>query len=459
MTLRRVAVIGAGMTGLAFAHRLTTRSHAEGLALELRVFEAAPRAGGHAHTRRQDGFTIEAGPNGWLDRHPAPGELVAELGLGGEIVHAAEAAKRRFVVRAGRLRRAPDGPSTLLSSDALSLPGRLRVLAEAFVPARRDGGEETIAAFARRRLGAEAAGALVDPMIAGITAGDSRALSLDAAFPLMRELEQTHGSLIRGFAARRSQGVGPPHLVTLRGGMSALVDALVTALDGRVALGAPVAGMARADGGEAWRVALEDRTTWDADAVVLAAPAHAAARIVRGLDGALADLLAGVRFAGVAVVGLGYRAQDVPHALDGYGYLMTRAEHRATLGVVWESSLFEGRAPDGHVLFRAILGGERRPDVATMPSDAIVALARAELDAVLGTRADPVLHGAVAWPNAIAQYVMGHAERVSAARARAAQWPGLELCGTSYDGNSFASAIASGRAAADALLQRKEATA
>jgi oxygen-dependent protoporphyrinogen oxidase len=449
MTLRRIAIVGAGMTGLALAHRLVARA-AE--VFDVQVFEAASRVGGHAHTTQQDGYLIEAGPNGWLDRYPAPRAMVEELGLASSLVEASAAAKRRYVVRGGRLRRAPDSPPTLLTSDALSVSGRVRVLAEALVPARRDGGEETIDAFARRRLGAEAADALVDPMIAGITAGDSRTLSLDAAFPMMRALEREHGSLIRGFVARRSAGVPAPRLVAPRAGMSALVDALCTAIGReRIALGARVTSVGRAGG--AWLVAFDGRAAHEADAIVLATPAHASAAMVRELDPALAATLAGVRFAGVAVVAFAYRTSDVPRSLDGYGYLTTRAERCATLGVVWESSLFQGRAPDGHALLRVILGGERRPDVAGMPIDDVVALARRELEAVLGVRAAPVLHGAIAWPNAIAQYVVGHTARVAEARALAARHEGLHLAGTSYDGNSFAGAVASGRALADRLLE------
>jgi oxygen-dependent protoporphyrinogen oxidase len=475
MTPRNIAVVGAGITGLSFAHRLLARAReggaaGTGAAMDVRVFEAAPRAGGHAHTTRQDGYLIEAGPNGWLDRYEAPRAMVRELGLESSLVDASPAAKRRFVVRGGRLRRAPDSPPTLLTSDALSVGGRLRVLAEALVPARRDDAEETVDAFARRRLGAEAAEVLVDPMIAGITAGDSRTLSLDAAFPMMRALEREHGGLIRGFLAKRRNGGGSnpagARLVAPRDGMSSLVDAMVGAIGReRIALGTPVRAIERVAPGEPgrtgaprWRVVM-DAGPFDFDDVVLATPANASARLVETLDPALAAMLSRVRFAGVAVVAFAYRASDVPHPLDGYGYLMTRAEERATLGVVWESSLFPGRAPAGHALLRVILGGERRPDVAAMPDDEIVSLARRELEAVLGVRATPVLHGTIAWPNAIAQYVVGHRAIVDGAKAIAARHPGLALAGTSYDGNSFASAVASGRALADRMIERVEAAA
>jgi oxygen-dependent protoporphyrinogen oxidase len=460
MTPRRIAIVGAGMTGLACAHRLLARAGAAPeSSLDVRVFEAAPRAGGHAHTTEQSGFLIEAGPNGWLDRYEEPRAMVEELGLAGELVHARDTAKRRFVVRGGRLRRAPDSPVTLLTSNALSAGGRLRVLGEAFVPARRDDGEETVDAFARRRLGAEAAETLVDPMIAGITAGDSRLLSLDAAFPMMRSLEREHGSLIRGFLARRRKGVGAPRLVAPRGGMSSLVDALCAAIGReRIALATRVAALERgrsSDGRVAWRVVADGGAeAYEADEVVLAAPAHAAAAIARGFDARLAGALDGVRFAGVAVVAFAYRAADVPRSLDGYGYLVTRGENQATLGVVWESSLFAGRAPEGYALFRVILGGERRPDVASMPLDDVTALARHELEPVLGIAARPALHGAIAWPNGIAQYVVGHAACVAAARSAAERHGGLSLCGTSYDGNSFASAVTAGRVLADRLLER-----
>ena len=454
MTPARVAIVGAGITGLALAHRLSARARAEGRALTLAVFDAGTTPGGHARTTHEHGYLVEAGPNGFLDRSPGPLEMAKELGLESELIEASVAAKRRYIVRGGRLRRVPDSPATFLTSDALSPLGKARLLFEPWAsgpPAH----EETVHEFSTRRIGPEAADMLVDAAVSGISAGDSRVLSLPAAFPLMAEMEQAHGSLIKAMFARRKQGQGPARLLTLRGGMGDLAHAAARALGPDLHLGIPVTGLARTDTG--WRLALGDGTGWQADEVLLALPATGAARVTSGLDHALSTGLAATPFSNVAVVALAFRDSDLPRPLDGYGYLVTRGEGMATLGVVWESTLFAGRAPAGHVLVRAILGGPRRPDVAEQTPEAATELARREFAQIMGVNAEPAHAWTFRWPMAIAQYTRGHGARREQARAALAAHPGLALVGTSYDGVSFGSAIDAGRAEADRVLARMDA--
>ncbi len=442
----RVAVVGGGICGLALAHRLLDRA-------DVAVFEAAARAGGHATTVREDGYLVEAGPNGFLDRSAGPRALAGELDLAAELVEARPEAKRRYVVRGGRLHRVPDSPPTLLTSGVLSPQGKLRLLLEPWARRRPADREETVHEFARRRIGAEAADALVDAAVAGISAGDSRTLSLPAAFPLMDTMERENGSLIRAFAARRRAGVGAPRLLAFRGGMAQLVDALAARLGDRLRTGVRVECVtAGAAGAARWRLEFVDGSTHDADHVVFATPAHAASTMLAGLDPGLGGRLAATTYSGVAVVALAYREADLPRPLDGYGYLVTRGEGLATLGVVWESTLFAGRAPAGHALLRVILGGARDPSIVSRPEPERIALARAELARVLRVTAEPVRTWAFAWPGAIAQYVRGHRERVAAARAAVGRHAGLTLCGTAYDGVSFGAAIDAGRAHADTVL-------
>jgi oxygen-dependent protoporphyrinogen oxidase len=441
----RVVVVGGGVSGLALAHRLMDR-------VEVTLCEAGARPGGHATTVREEGFLVEAGPNGFLDRNPGPLALARELGLAGELIEARPEAKRRFVLRGGRLRRVPDSPPTLLTSDALSPAGKLRLLLEPWAGPRPVDREETVDEFARRRIGPEAADVLVGAAVAGISAGDSRLLSLPAAFPLMARMEREHGSLLRAFAARRRAGVGPPRLVAFRDGMGQLVAALAGALGPRLRTNAAVARVERGDGATPWRVVLADGTPLAADHVVLALPAPAAGRVVAGLDGELARTLAATPFSSVAVVALAFRAADLPRPLDGYGYLVGRHEHLSTLGVVFESVLFAGRAPQGSVLVRVILGGTGHPELAALPASGRIEIARRELAHVLGITAPPTHDWSFAWPGAIAQYVRGHRERVAAARAAAGRHEGLSLCGTSYDGIAFGAAVDAGRAHAEALL-------
>jgi oxygen-dependent protoporphyrinogen oxidase len=450
-----VAVVGGGVAGLAAAHRLVAGVRGAGRSLDLAVLEAAPRAGGHAWTTREQGFLVEAGPNAWLarseDRHLA--ELVRELGLESRRISASAVARRRYVFLRGRLQRAPDSPFSLLASGALSWSAKLRILLEPWSRPARRGVEETVHAFARRHFGAEAAENLVDAAVAGVTAGDSRRLSAEASFPRLVEMERDHGSLIRASMARRRRD--RPRLTSFDGGMGTLIEALGSRLGDALRFSCPVRRVARATHG--WALALENGQTLRAAHVILAVPAHQAATLLRDFDSRLADSLDAFPFAGLAVVALAYREADVPRALDGYGYLVAPSEKLRTLGAVWESSLFAGRAPAGAVLLRVMLGGVRHPEMAALDEAELVFWARRELAIVLGITQSPLSAWVRRWPRAIAQYEVGHLARVAEVRARIAHHPGLELCGSSFGGMSFVSAVASGAEAGREILTRLQA--
>lgn len=440
----RVVVVGGGMSGLSLAVTLQDDARRLGVPLDLTVIDAGARAGGHAQTIREAGFVVEAGPNGFLNREPHTVALVEALGLNARLVEARPESKRRFIVRDGRLCQVPDGPATLVTTPALSWRGKLRLLREPFVARRVDDEDESVHAFATRRIGAEAADMLVDAAVSGISAGDSRRLSVRGQFPMMEEMERDHGSLVRAmFSRRRPRRTGPTRLLSFDTGMAVLTDAMVAALGDRLLQGVAVRTIARHDSD--WRITLSDGVTLDADHVVLAVSARAAAPTIESHDRDLAMALRGIEYAGLAVVALAYKTTEIPRALDGYGYLTTRPEQLATLGVVWESSLFPGRAPEGWALLRVMLGGARQPAIATMPEPAVVGLARKELQQVLGVTSAPTHSWAFAWPDALAQYTLGHLARRTAIGQRVGAHQGLTVCGTSYDGVSFNHAVKSGR--------------
>jgi oxygen-dependent protoporphyrinogen oxidase len=249
--------------------------------------------------------------------------------------------------------------------------------------------------------------------------------------------------------ARKRSSLGPTRLVSFDEGMGVLPRAMVAHLGGSVVTGAGVTTIERR--AEGWRIRMDDGCWLEGDLVVLATPARVSAGLVEHADPVLAESLLDTEYAGVTVAALGYRTADVPRPLDGYGYLVTEAEEMATLGVVWESSLFAGRAPAGHVLVRAIMGGARKPSLVERPDDECVAIARSELARVLGVQAEPVHVSVFRWPQAIAQYTIGHQARLERVRGLAAALPGLHLCGTSFDGVSFNHAVKSGRVMARAL--------
>jgi oxygen-dependent protoporphyrinogen oxidase len=449
----RVVVVGGGITGLTYAHTLRREAARSGVPIDVSVYEAGEFAGGHARTLSEDGWLVETGPNGFLEREPETMALVGELGLTGRLVEARAESKKRFIVRDRKLHRVPDSPPGLIRTTALSWRGKLRLMGEPFAPGPPAGVDESVFAFAERRIGREAAETLVDTAVSGISAGDSRLLSVRAQFPIMVEMEREHGSLLRAMFARRKRSAGPGgRLFSFDRGLGALTSALAGELGEAVRVSTAVVGLERRS--ERWCVQLQDGRGVQADHVVMALPARGASRLMRSLDSAAAASLANVPYSSLSVVALGYSASALHGPLDGYGYLVPGSEKLATLGVLWESSIFPGRAPGRSVLLRVFLGGARRPDVVDLDAPATMALARAELAPILGIATPPDRSWVFQWPSAIAQYTIGHLERVADARTRLANHPGLELCGTSYDGVSFNHAVAGARRAARALASR-----
>jgi oxygen-dependent protoporphyrinogen oxidase len=454
---RRVAVIGGGVTGLTAALALIERPGDE---LDVALYEARSLVGGHAHTRHEDGFRIESGPNGFLE-NDASRTVLQWLALEARAIEANRASSRRYIVRESRLRAVPRSPFGLLFGDALSPPGRLRVLREPWVRSRSVP-RESVYEFARRRIGSEAARVLVDAAIGGITAGDSRTLEVDAAFPALVEMEREHGSLVRAMMqraraarARRSPRAPKPRLVSFPGGVSDLIAAFEHRLGTRLRTDTPVLALGR--DGRRWRLTCANGSEAEADAVLVATQARGAASLLSSFDAALAGQLAGIRFSGVGVVALAYREQDLPRPLEGYGFLIPSSERGRTLGAVWESSLYAGRAPAGYALIRAMIGGAREPLAIEESDDSLAARAREDLARFMGLRAEPARLWISRAPEAIAQYTDGHAERLGRLRAASARHPGLVLCGTSYEGVSMGAAMAAGLRAADAVLESSSA--
>jgi len=451
MTAPRVVVAGGGITGLATAFTLRTAAARRGVAIELTVLDAAAEPGGHARTIEEDDFLVERGPNGFLDRGAETMALISELNLSGRVVAANVAAKRRFILSGATLRQVPESPPGLMTSNAISWKGKLRLMREPWAAAPPTDKDETVFEFAERRLGREAAETFVDTAVAGISAGDSRALSVRSQFPVLKEWERDHGSLLKAMLARQKSGAKRPRLLSFDRGLGTLTSALASNLNGVVRAQARIERIEKTE--RTWRVDLENGASAIADHLVFALPSHAAAPIASGFDRELSVALASIPYADISMVALAYRADAIARPLDGYGYLVTRNEKLGTLGVLWESSIFPQRAPQGCVLLRVMLGGARRPEVRTLHDQAVGELAATEASQVLGISGPPIRQWVCRWPSAIAQYTVGHDARIATVRRLAAAHRGLHLCGTAYDGVSFNDAIASGRTAARAIAQ------
>jgi oxygen-dependent protoporphyrinogen oxidase len=453
----RVAIVGGGVTGLATAAWL---EHDHGIDDSV-ILEASSRAGGKVRSELDAGFTLEWGPQGFLDNAPDTLELATSQALQDQLVRADESAADRFILRDGVLRRVATSPVSFMLSNVLPVSGRLRLLGEPFA-APHPGHDETVFEFASRRIGKKAAEVLVDAMVTGVFAGDSRNLSLAATFPKMAAMESEHGSLTRALFAKmreakktgaRSAGPAGPGgtLTTFSGGMVRLTDRLAESAGDRLLLKRPLQTLERE--GPTHILNTEDGVI-EAEAILLALPAERAARLMSGLAPDAVAPLAATPTAPIAVVMLAYRDRNAfGRPVGGFGFLVPRGEDASLLGTLYCHDIFPGQAPDGWLFLRAMVGGARSPDMIGLDDDALTGRVRASLAKVLGADPDPDRAWIVRWEQGISQYTVGHLDRVAAAE-KAAGEAGIELAGSPYRGVSVNDCIKQARAAAARLAQR-----
>lgn len=480
---RCMVVVGAGISGLSAAWRLKREAEQRGQPLDIIVLEAEGRAGGVIHTERREDFLIEHGPDCWASNKPAGMELIRELGLEDQLIGTNPEVRHSFIVHKGTLKRLPQGffllapmsVRALLKTPIISWPGKFRMALELLLPAQRDGADESLAHFVRRRFGREALERVAQPMVAGIYTADPEQLSLKATFPQFLDMEREHRSVIRALRkkarqeqARRKSGgadtggeisraAGPRYglFVSLKGGMQTLTDRLAADLgEGVLRLSTRVTGLRRF--GDGWSLSLEDGETIRADGVCLALPAQASARLLTETAPELATLLGGIPYADSAVVNYACRREDVGHALDGMGVVIPAVEKHDALALSFSSVKFAGRAPEGHVLLRVFMGGALQPEVARLTDAQILERAAHELSTLLGVRGEPLFATVSRHRGRMAQYGVGHLERVEKIRARVAGLTGLEVIGNGFDGIGTPDCIRNGNTAAKRLLDPVE---
>ncbi len=459
--MKRVAIIGGGIAGLATAYYLSQRG-----GVDVRLVESAPTFGGKIVSRRENGFVVEGGPDSFITTKPAALELCRELGLGDQLIGTNDAGRKVFVWSRGQLRQMPDGvmliiPTRIMpfvKSPLISWPGKLRMGMDLFIPARHDDGDESLAAFVRRRLGAEALDRIAEPMIAGIYVADAEYLSLKSTFPRFLDMEKKYGGLLRGVLAqkRASNGKATPKpsttmFMTLRGGLQDLVEGIVARLDPNslIANRSAVRLVQTANG---YDITLNDGACIQADAVVVASPAYATADLVQGVDPALADSLRTIRYVSTATVSLGYKRAELTHPLDGFGFVVPRSEKRRILACTWSSTKFDSRAPQGYALVRAFIGGAHAEQLAEQDDETVVNNAREELRAMMGITAQPVITQVYRWSKANPQYSVGHEERIAQIDRMAERHAALYLVGGAYHGVGIPDCIADGKRVAQLLV-------
>lgn len=447
----RVAILGAGITGLTTHWFLEREARKAGISIHVETWDPRERAGGNIATARRDGWSCESAAESILNSRRETRDLAVELGLSQEIVQVSPAARKRYLLWKDKLRPLVPGPGLLFGSFP-EWPARLGILRDLFAP--RGPEDESVADFARRRLGPGLLEQVLDPVVTGIWAADPERLSIRSSMGPLKDRETIHRSLLLGMLAggRKSSGrpVDGPRggSYTFRGGMAQLVESLAAALKGPVRTGLSVSSVQRdPDGWTLHRGEIAEKF----DHVVLAQPAWQIAT----LAGLPADLLAEVAhlpYNPVAVVGLGFRRQDVSHPLDGFGFLVPRSAGRRILGTLFSSTLWPHAAPEGHVLLRTMVGGGRQPELAGLPEDELVALVRSELADLLGVKGEPVFRHLAIWPKGIPEYPVGHHDRVRRLRVQLAG-TGLHLAGNAWDGIGVNDCVAAALPRARALLE------
>lgn len=442
-----VAIVGGGVAGLTAAYRLKQQG------ARVVVYEATDRVGGVIATERREGYLADLGPNTMVAPSPALHALLEQLGLGASLIPASPAAGTRYIVKKKKLLPVPTSPQEFLTTRLLSNGAKLAVFGEPLVDAADGVLDESVATFVRRRFNQEVLDYVANPFVAGIYAGDPEQLSARHALPRFYALERTHGSVIKALAtmrgAKRADGAsaGVAGLFTFGAGMQELPDALGRALQAEIRLRAPVTQL-RA-GPKGWTVSAAFQPTELYDAVVYAGAAHGVDEVAFDFPGGdRLKTLASISHPPVGVLALGFRREDVAHPLDGFGFLVPEVERRHVLGVIFSSTLFPDRAPAGHVLLTAFVGGVRNPDLANADLPTITARVHDDLRQLLGAAGEPTFRAFRLWPKAIPQYDLTYGRFREIMEDTERRNPGLALAGSYREGVAIGETIASGEAAA-----------
>lgn len=480
----RTAIIGGGIAGMAAAWELE-KARASGEEAEYVLFEAQERLGGVLSSETVNGAVLEHGPDSFLSEKPAAAELCRELGLGDALTPSNDSARKTWIVVRNRLVPLPDGLMFLIPTKLVptaltrlfSVGTKVRMAMELLLPPRPAQGDESVAALVTRHYGREAVDRLADPLLSGIFGGDATQLSARTVLPRLVEMEAAYGSLTRGMLAahramrkRADAGSWPAAgdgnarraprgtFTTLRGGMRQLVEALEARLNPQaIRRSTPVTAIERH--GERWRV-VSAGTAEEFDAVIMASPAWAAGALLAGADATLAENLAAIPYSSSITVNLIFDESALGPLPEGFGFLVPASEGRSMLACTFAHRKFLGRTPAGKAVLRAFLGGARKEELLAESDEVLVATVRRELSEILGPAvmaegAKPECVQVARWRRAMAQYAVGHQERIARIRARVEALPGLKLAGNAYDGIGISDCIRLGRTAVKELLEQE----
>lgn len=461
--MKRIAIIGGGISGLSAAYALEEKRRA-GLHVEYTLYEVGNRFGGVLVTERVDGCILEAGPDSFLTEKPWATDLCAKLGLAGQLIGSNDADRKTYILVRGKLIEMPDGlmfmvPTKLaptIFSPLFSAQTKLRMAREWFHPPHKANGDETVAAFVERHYGREMVDRLADPLLSGVYGGEASQLSVRAVLPRFAEMEAKHGSLGRAMLAARSamarnaKESAKSLFTSLENGMQQMVDVLVAALDpNALKLGAAVQAVAPEAGG--WIVSAGLQSD-EFDAVILALPTKAAASLLLRCGPQLAEELGGIEYTSSVTVALGYDKQVRDSLPPGFGFLVPRSEGKRMLAATFVHNKFPHRAPDDRAILRCFLGGARGEQMLALSENDILGTVREELNAILHLKAEPLFARVFKWNGAMAQYGVGHLERLERIEVLRGKLPGLALAGNGYNGIGVPDCVRSGTAAVHTTL-------
>ncbi len=427
-----VAVIGGGISGLTTAFDLSQRGY------KVVVLERQVHAGGNAVSERMGGFLMEHGPSTVNAQSPAALALSKRLGIDADQCDLGDGVKQRYLVGKGELQGIPVHPLGFLLSNYLSLPGRLRLMTEFAVPRYQGDGEETIEEFSARRFGKEFTDKVIDPLVAGIYAGRASELSISAGFPRLSGLERKFGSIAVGLYKSHRQNSSMPskRLFSWGGGIATLPKTLAAKLGDQVKTGVAVRWIRRRAGG--FDIDAGSDGTLRSTSVVIATQPHVAAGLLDGVNDTAADAAGDIQAPPLAVVYLGYKRGQVEHPLDGLGFLAPESEDQYMSGSQFCSTMFPGRAPEGHVSVTGYFGGARAPELANASPEELTSLAREEFANLIGAKGEPVISRVRQWQRGLPQYSLGHQQRINDLTNADKRVPGLFLTGNYFSGPSVA---------------------
>lgn len=466
--MKKVIIVGGGISGLATAWLLREKAKKAGTELEITLIEKENRLGGKIWSIKADGYLCEWGPNGFLDNKPQTLDLCRDLKVEPQLLRSNDNARKRFIYSEGVLHRLPENGSSFFKSKLISWPGKLRLALEPtpFVAKAPQGIDETLADFGRRRLGNEALQKLIAPMVSGIFAGDPETMSLESCFPRIAELEREYGGLVMAMmklAKKKKQDIaegktvasaaGPGGILTsFREGLQTLTEIIKEQLGNEVAVvGEEVVRVSKGSS-VPFRVQTASREL-DADVVVLATPAYVTAQLLSGVDAATTETLNQIPYATMTVVCFGYESERIHHDLNGFGYLIPKAEGMNILGTLWDSSIFENRAPEGKVLLRSMMGGACFPEYINLSDGEVERRVRDSLKKIMGIDAAPEFVRIFRHEKAIPQYTVGHGKRLRALAERASSYKGLFLTGNSYRGIGLNDCVAAANRGAEEVME------